>query len=156
MYPSTRQASLVSRPTKSRPCLSKHQQAPKRNLSVNTVSISSFHLHLLIPIDSQINRLGRPKSRHEARIMMTEIIVFHQELVPADGLAHIRHDLMDLGPGMHAMTVIVPLVLVELQLPAPVAPRLDAQFFLRVAKPFRHGLVSAVIVIAAGHCPAVF
>ena len=87
---------------------------------------------------------------------MTEIIIFHQETIPANRLAHIRHDLMDLGPSMHAMTVIVPLVVMELQLPAPVAPRLDAQFFIRVTEPFLHGLVSAIIVVAAGHSPAVF
>lgn len=89
---------------------------------------------------------------------MTEIIILHQELILANRLAHIRHDLPDLGPSMHAVAVIVPLVPLEFQLPTSVTPRLDAQFFVRVAEPLLIHRQRPVIVriFAAGHAPAVF
>lgn len=89
--------------------------------------------------------------------MVTEIIVLHQELVLADGLAHIGHDAPSLGPSMHAVTVVVPLVPVELQLPLAVTPRLDAELLVRVAEPLLvHGLRAVVVrELAAGHAPAV-
>lgn len=90
---------------------------------------------------------------------MTEIIIGHQKLVLANGRAHILHDLLDLGPSMHAIAVIIPLVAVELQRPLAIAPRLDAQFLLLVAEPARRVLGSVFVlvrVLAAGHGPAVF
>lgn len=87
---------------------------------------------------------------------MAEIIIVHQELVPANRFAHIRHDLLDLGPSVHAMAVIVPHVAVELQLPPAIAPRLDAQYLVRVAEVVLHGWVSVSILVAASQAPAVF
>ena len=87
---------------------------------------------------------------------MTEIIKPHPELVRADRLAHIPHDLLDLGPSMHAVAVVVPHVVVELQGPLAVVPRLDAQFLVAVAPPVVHRQGLVIIRVAAGHAPAVF
>ena len=110
-----------------------------------------------IPNDGQINRLGRVPSRHEARIMMAEIIIQHQELIPADRLAHVPHDRRDLRPPMHAVAVEVPLVAVERERPLAVPPRLDAHFLALVAVvDVIHALGAAIVrELAAGHAPAV-
>lgn len=86
---------------------------------------------------------------------MTEIIIPHQELILANRLAHIPHDISGLGPSMHAMTIIFPLMITELQPPLPVTPGLDAQFFVPIAEPFVLG-VAEVRPFAAGGTPAVF
>ena len=90
--------------------------------------------------------------------MRTVIIILHQELVHANRLAHIRHDLRDLGPSMHAMVVIGPHMIAEPQLPHAVAPRLDAEFILRITVPFLVHRWGAAWLgeFAAGHGPAVF
>ncbi len=87
---------------------------------------------------------------------MAEIIKLHPELIAANRLAHIGHDVVELGPGVHAMAVVVPLMALELEFPVPVAPRLDAEVVLGVAEPVRHGEGAVVVVVAAGHGPAVF
>lgn len=90
---------------------------------------------------------------------MTEIIIVHQKRVLANGPAHILHDLLNLGPSMHAIAVVIPLMAVKLQRPLAIAPRLEAQLLLLVAEPVMHILGSAFGVareLAAGHGPAVF
>ena len=86
---------------------------------------------------------------------MTEIIKPHQELIPANRLAHIPHHIRGLRPSMHAMPIIFPLMIPEPQPPLPVAPGLDAQLFVPIAEPFVLG-VAEVRPFAPSGTPAVF
>lgn len=89
---------------------------------------------------------------------MTEIIILHPELLLTNRLTDIRHDGLDLGPRMHAIAVVIPLVVMELH-GAPVgAPRRDAEFFFLVAVIPLESLAFPMIAceLAAGRLPAVF
>ena len=90
--------------------------------------------------------------------MMVVIIEPHLELILANRPALIRHHGLDLGPGVHAIAVVVPLVAVELERALAVAPRLDAELALRVAVVAPYVLPLGVIAreLAAGGLPAVF
>lgn len=89
--------------------------------------------------------------------MLAEIVIVHLESVPADGRADIGDDLLDLGPGVHALAVVVPLVVVELERALAVAPRPDAEFLLGVAEVLLHRVGLGVVgEFAAGGAPAVF
>ena len=87
---------------------------------------------------------------------MAEIIKLHAEHIPANRLAHIGHDVVELGPGVHAVAVVVPLMALELESPLPDVPRLDAEVLFGVAEPGRRGEGTVVVVVAAGQGPAVF
>ena len=90
--------------------------------------------------------------------MMVVVIKQHLELILANRLAGIRHRRLDLGPGVHAIAVVVPLVAVELERALAVAPRLDAELALLVAVVAPYVLPLGVIAreLAAGGLPAVF
>lgn len=88
---------------------------------------------------------------------MTHIIKPHQIPLLANRRAHLGHDGLDLGPGMHAVAVVVALVAVELERALAVAPGLDAQLllFVAVVAPLDlRGLDVVARVLAARGLPA--
>lgn len=89
---------------------------------------------------------------------MIHIIILHPEKVLADRSTHISDSGLDLRPGMHAVTVIVALVAMELERALAVAPGLDAQLVPLVAVVADLDLLVAVVprVLAPGRLPADF
>ena len=89
--------------------------------------------------------------------MVAEIVIAHPEQILANGRAHLRNDGLGLGIGMHAVAVVVPFVVVELEAAMARAPGLHAELAVCVAPVADHVLAGSVVrELAAGGLPAVF